>query len=195
MYDSIFGVAAEFCRLASEEWSFFVDMDETLLTSFAPDKDALKRFGESKSPNVKVVHEKTTGRTLVSIKRPGADAFLNELRQLGRVCLLTASAPQYAHLVLRAHGLSKHFDKIYTGEDLTGTPKEWGKKFLLIDNLPITSDLVGNKLQMLNYSASRDHAKPHFIRVPEFAGDLQDNALISVLDEIKERVSSKEASI
>lgn len=215
----ILKLASHFEKLA-QGVCFFVDMDETLLFSFpiGPDKARALQQESLQNPDLKVVEwgggdmYSSTAKVYGCLKRPHADEFLTQLNQLGQVSLATASPPPYAHAMLEAHDLKKHFNKIYTGADLTGVPKESCDNFFLIDNAPITAEIIASKMQMLGvptqlpedadvYDWSQeekdaflqkadDEMSKHLIAVPDYFGQPSDNALIDVLQNIKQSLSS-----
>lgn len=220
-YRKLLRYASHFEKLAQDNLCFFVDMDETLLFSFPIVAEQMEKMQAeaSKNPNVKIVDWGGAGEIYGSspnvygcIKRPHADEFLTELNNLGQVSLATASPPPYAHAMLEAQDLKKYFNKIYTGADLTGVPKENCKNFFLIDNAPITADIIASKMQMLGVSSvlpeeasvydwSEDEKNKfldnadsemskHLIPVADFNGQPGDNGLIEALQSIKQSLSS-----
>lgn len=215
-YNPILKLANRFEKLAQGDFCFFVDMDETLLFAFDVGMSKAKQM---QSANVhrddfKIVQwgQSDVPNVYASIKRPYADEFLTALNSMGRVTLATASPPPYAHAILEAHNLKRYFDKIYTGSDLNGVPKERCDQFFLIDNSHINSPVIEQKMQMLGveselpeeaivyewseeekksfYEKANKRMTQSFISVSDFNGAQDDNGLIIALQNIKERLSS-----
>lgn len=208
-YASILELASNFKKTAQGEPCFFVDMDETLLFAFEVGPERAKTL--ETSSHIKIV-EWGAGKIHGCIKRPYADEFLTELNRMGRVTLATASPPSYAHAILEAEDLKRYFDKIYTGADLTGVSRENCPQFFLIDNADMSSEVIGSKMQMLGvetqlpedahvydwseeekqafYDEAEKQSAEHFISAPEFNGNLNDTGLITIMNQIKQRLSS-----
>lgn len=74
--------------------NFYVDLDNTLIS------------GEQE------------GSQVVVYKRPGAHRFLNNLRKIGNVTLVTHGTRDHAREALRVTGLGKHFRRVICREDL-----------------------------------------------------------------------------
>jgi phosphoserine phosphatase len=112
----------------------FVDLDETLIHTF------MQYDGENVTGDavpVKVPGDKIPYQTSL---RKGSKEFLQRLRELGDVRMLTAATTDYANAMNRKFGFGFTSSQIYAREDIAAgafAPNFFGEcKVYLYDNLP-----------------------------------------------------------
>jgi hypothetical protein len=107
--------------------------------------------------------------------------------------LCTASTQDYADNVLDSFGLTEYFSQYIYRENLSGLVYLDYTDFVLIDNLPITSNDIEVKLTCVGVpyrKLKRSNVKKlnrYHILVPEFNGDPLDTELLGIYDKVKYR--------
>lgn len=191
---------------------YFVDMDETLLHScyeidyFPPTEIAKKGWDEIKKWKQSLTEEdcdklaKDNGWSVLfmpnceekfySKKRPNAEKFLSELKELGKVYLCTNAEEGYARLALTHFKLIDFFDKLYFRRTmrLGNVPIHEDLNYFLIDDLWYNNPTLMSKFEAINggESWSKDYKKNH-IKIPPFHGEDEDVVLNYFIKKVKER--------
>jgi FMN phosphatase YigB (HAD superfamily) len=159
----------------------FVDLDETLIHTFLP------AWGETPTKDAETVSLISTGgkeEEYNVVLRQGALHFLQILRKLGDVYILTAATNDYANVMNRHFGLGFVEDQIYSREDVQAGQADagyFGKGTVyLFDNLPRHENR--SKIQFL-----RPLGNTNYIQVREFYNN---KTAAFTHEEIKELVSN-----
>lgn len=159
----------------------FVDLDETLIHTFSPFEG--EEVSEDAVP-VKVPGDKFNYKTSL---RQGSLEFLQRLRVVGEVRMLTAATTDYANAMNRKFGLGFTAMQIYAREDVAGgafAPDYFGEcKVYLYDNLPRRENR--SKIDFL-----RPLGEINYIQVPAYWGyndvaGLDDNTIERLVSMIK----------
>lgn len=131
---------------SKEKPHFFVDFDETLVSTM-PQKTAKENDLESFKFNHK-------GIDYVSFLRPFAREFINELKQLGNIHILTAGGRNFQLNIHRAFELPIREKDFYAIEDYDRLPQN--NNSYLIDNLHSTHSDIINKLNAMGHNQESD---------------------------------------
>lgn len=143
--------------------NFYVDLDNTLIS------------GEPQETQV------------VVYKRPGSHRFLNTLRGFGNVTLLTHGTIDHATEALRVTGLSRHFKRILSREDLDRVKPGVGPRLAppgyMFDDMPVGHWLYELKATALGIGPDL------WIQVEKFSSEYPDKGgLRKALAELVRRV-------
>ena len=129
-----------------------VDMDETILCS-VPDSQKKKIDLDSVG---KISVFKNGEKFISSVYvRPGAEAFLNNLKELGSVCLFTLGVPSYVTQVMEVCGLSSLFDRILTRADCEKNSLNLSEKDLSDWGVSRSSAVLIKDLRLLDEDLSK----------------------------------------
>lgn len=162
----------------------FVDLDETLLSTvylqnaggWIKDKEEYYKISNTlnywKQRGEKII--KQGKDTFLTRMRPHADTFLNKLKKLGEVYVLTSGRTEFQQKVAKLHG----FDVPVIGKDKYNlVPKS--ENPILIDDLPIDSGGAHEKLEAIGGKIS------NYVKVnPWFGDNPNDNELIAIFPQI-----------
>lgn len=143
--------------------NFYVDLDNTLISG-----------------------EPGTNKVVV-YKRPGAHRFLNTLRGLGRVTLVTHGTEEHAYQALRVTGLSRHFKRLICREQLDRVTPGVGPLLaapgFMFDDMPVGHWLYDLKATALGIGPDL------WIQVEKFSSEFPDRSgLRKALAELARRV-------
>ncbi len=143
--------------------NFYVDLDNTLIS------------GESQ------------GDQVVVYKRPGANRFLNSLRRIGTVILLTHGTRDHAREALKVTGLWQHFKRVICREDLDrvvpGVGPVLAPPGYMFDDMPVGHWLYDLKATALGIGPDL------WIQVEKFSSEYPDKGgLRKALAELVRRV-------
>lgn len=192
----------------------FSDMDETVVHNMeigwlkdSPDNNDFAKLvvpGKHPYPDVKEIHAE--GHHMYIFPRPGSTQFIKSINEFADFYFLSHSDIDYVRKVVKVMGWSKWVKDCFSTGDTK--PGELGKKFnlkdkkwLLVDNLPMHSIEITNKLRILGLGVDagkdpRDVAKAvaaesenHFIKVDEWVPtvhEYDDFELWKTIPKIKE---------
>ena len=145
----------------SKNICFFVDLDETLVSSenfstIVMSNSYGKKYSDlliEQKKNIlddqgyKIVCDEETNNPLVSKLRPFAKEFLSFLSNLGKVYLCTSAQQDYADGDLKAFGLDSYFTEKYYRHNINGFSIKPCDNFFLIDDLDFVD--LNKKFQFL----------------------------------------------
>ena len=160
----------------------FVDLDETLIHTFMP------VWGETPTKDAEEVFVTSNGTTETydTALRQGALHFLQLLRKIGDVYILTAATSDYAYAMNRHFGLGFVEDQIYAREDVQAgkaDPEYFGKGTVyLFDNLPRHENR--SKIDFL-----RPIGNTNYIQVPGFYNNKTAPFTHEIIEDLVSRVS------
>jgi hypothetical protein len=171
-----------------EKPSFFVDFDETLVST-NKNKDFDKNLQELiNDPNIKKYLFNHQGQEMVSFLRPYAIEFVNELKKLGNVFILTYGNKDYQLPI-------KNYFHVPIDDDDVFGPNEFGSvpqytNSYLIDNLHFHASDIIDKLTAMGHPpeySDEDHEyveNDRHIKVKPFHADNihSDNELQKILN-------------
>lgn len=176
------------CWLESKQESKYVfcDLDETLIHRI--DRDWLTT-GTIGSQEGKVVD--VGDRKQYIYERPHARQFLSDLKKFSKVYILTHAEDSHAHHAIKAMKFDQIIDGCFVTRNLS--PRQLGERFdlkerpwVLVDNMPLDSIEMVNKMLILSSSPSAEH----FIKVEPWypvKGKITDNELLKALRSIKHK--------
>lgn len=141
--------------------------------------------------------------------RPQALDFFNIVSELfTELNILTAGENTRQNLVVNALNLRSYFKRIYTMDDintsiLTNKPLATDD-FILLDDLYPTSFMWKDKMHalgvfhhdvdLLTFDEQNRFMRlieKHYVRIPQFLGDLNDQMLVTILPILKEKLSNR----
>jgi len=199
----------------SKNLCFFVDMDETLLSSEGlvsvlianyfggkiADLSSEQRINIMEDNGYEIILDEETTNPIVSKLRPYAKEFLSYLSGLGNIYLCTNATQDYADAALNHFGLSSFFKGKYYRNEIKSLRIKPCDNYFLIDDLPF--DQLQGKFQFLGVPTPKwrginneEYEKeveiinqqygPRHIKVRPYYGENNDTELNSVMGKISQ---------
>jgi hypothetical protein len=140
----------QFFEMISNNPAFFVDFDETLVSSNRVNKfnDELQELIDDQDVNKYLFEDR--GQNWVSFLRPHAIEFLNELKKLGNVYILTAGAKEFQLPIKKYFHMPISDDHVFGPNQYFEVP--YFKNAFLIDNLHFHASDIIDKLTVMGHA-------------------------------------------
>jgi hypothetical protein len=190
----------------------FCDMDETIchtmeigwLKDSSKNKKFAKIVASGKHPHKDVKQIHVDDKDLYVFPRPGVIDFLKSINKFADFIILSHNTHEYLEIIVKIMGWSKYINDYYSTRDTK--PSELSKKFdlkdrdwVLVDNLPIRSIEVINKLRILGLGCDSSdpeevvkhilsEGEKHFVKAKDWiptVEDYDDFDLWNILPHIK----------
>lgn len=114
--------------------------------------------------------------------RPGLNQFLEVLSSFADLYLLSAGSPPYLEEAVPAVGIDGYFQEIFSVRGEKDIPLRQTNSWVLVDDLPIGSDIISAKQRML-----QDYDPNRIVSIPPYEGGV-DTVLPRIVGDIQDRL-------
>lgn len=178
----------------------FLDMDETLVHHMQFHwLDAKKIDKTPYNLHPKIVKYDKDKKEFI-FPRPDVNIFLDKIKDFAEIYILSHNTIDYLKGVIKKLKWEHYFRGIYSTRELDFS--ELNKKldlesssWVLVDNLPVDSPEVSNKMRILGVNVDKNFitkTKNHFVKVTDWIPSIirqDDKNLLSAVKEIKQKLN------